>query len=66
MKKYSSDKDINMLVRILLKKKGWSIKQGRHPRLITPSGVKITVPSTPSDFRAFKNFKMDIRRLKEL
>ncbi|MDI4667627.1 hypothetical protein AAEU31_02355 [Pseudoalteromonas sp. SSMSWG5] len=66
MKKYSSDKDINMLVRALLKKKGWSIRQGKHPKLITPSGFKVTVPSTPSDFRAFKNFKNDIRRLKEL
>ncbi|MCF2849445.1 hypothetical protein NH514_20170 [Pseudoalteromonas sp. ACER1] len=66
MKKYSSDKDINMLVRALLKKKGWSIRQGKHPKLITPSGLKLTVPSTPSDFRAFRNFKNDIRRLKEL
>ncbi|MBB1371573.1 MULTISPECIES: hypothetical protein [Pseudoalteromonas] len=65
MKKYSNDKNINTLVCKLLKKKGWSLKRGRHPRLIAPSGIKITVPSTPSDFRAYRNFKMDIRRLKE-
>jgi hypothetical protein len=66
MKKYSNDKNINTLVNQLLKYKGWSIKRGRHPILVTPMGRKLTVPSTPSDFRAYKNFKLDIRRLQGL
>ncbi len=64
MKKYSSDKNINVLVNRLVNHYGWSCKKGRHPKLITPSGKRLSVPSTPSDKRrAFQNFKHDVRRL---
>ncbi|MDX1282962.1 hypothetical protein [Shewanella colwelliana] len=66
MKKYSKDKDINLLVHQLLKSGVWQIRRGRHPVLTAPSGKRLTVPSTPSDRRAFLNFKLDVRRLQGL
>ena len=63
MKKYSSDKDINKLVGSLCKI-GWQfINRKKHGALITPHGKKLTVPSSPSDRRAFKNFSTDIRTI---
>jgi len=63
MKKFSSDKDINKLV-IKLCKLGWGYKnRKKHGALLTPSGKKITVPSSPSDRRAYKNFSSDIRAI---
>lgn len=66
MKKYSSDKNINVLVQQLLKQSRWRIRQGRHAVLITPTGKRLAVPSSPSDHRAFLNFKHDVRRLQGL
>jgi hypothetical protein len=66
MKKYSNDKNINVLVHQLLKSGAWEIRRGRHPVLTAASGKKLTVPSTPSDRRAFINFKLDVRRLQGL
>ncbi|WP_445772139.1 hypothetical protein [Rheinheimera sp.] len=63
MKKYSNDKNINTLVHRLLKQNRWQIRQGRHPVLIAPTGRRLAVPGTPSDRRAFLNFKHDVRRL---
>ena len=64
VKKYSRDKNINELVKRLLKHYGWKLKkQNRHPVSVSPSGQQQTIPCTPSDYRAFKNFKHDIRRL---
>jgi hypothetical protein len=66
MKKYSSDKNINALVHRLLKQNRWQIRQGRHPVLIAPTGKRLAVPGTPSDHRAFLNFKHGVRRLQGL
>ncbi len=66
MKKYSNDKNINALVHRLLKQNRWQIRQGRHPVLIAPTGRRLAVPGTPSDRRAFLNFKHDVRRLQGL
>ncbi|WP_351078642.1 hypothetical protein [Shewanella sp. CAL98-MNA-CIBAN-0140] len=64
MKKYSSDKNINNLVYHIIKSKGWEeYRRGRHLILIAPNGRKLSVPGTPSDVRAFNNFKSDVRRL---
>ncbi|MBA6339603.1 hypothetical protein H4J59_01060 [Colwellia sp. MB02u-10] len=63
MRKFSSDKDINKLVKKLCKL-GWEYKnRKKHGALLTPKGKKITVPSSPSDRRAFKNFSSDIRTI---
>jgi len=62
--KYSANKRVDELVRQLIKK-GWEFRWGgKHGRLKPPHGMPIlTVPSTPSDRRAFANFKGDVRRL---
>jgi len=63
MRRYSNDKDINQEVRMLVKS-GWKIKNGsKHSRVISPAGYQLTVPSTPSDHRAWLNFNRDIRHI---
>jgi hypothetical protein len=66
MGKYSSDKNIDSLVKELLTE-GWSSsRKKRHWQLIPPTGGRIqTVPVTPSDGRAFMNFRGDIKRIKQ-
>lgn len=60
---YSNDKNIASYVRRLVRA-GWRYQMGgRHGKLISPAGRRIPVPCTPGDFRAFDNFKRDIRRL---
>lgn len=34
---------------------------GRHGVLITPKGRRLSVPSPPSDWRAYKNLRRDVR-----
>ena len=51
---------------MLVREKGWRIVsagRGRHAKLITPNGRKTTIPGSPSDWRAFKNFKRDTAHL---
>jgi len=63
MKKYSSCKEIHCLVKRLVKQ-GWGYQRGKkHGRIIAPSGRKLTIPSTPSDCRAYYNFRGDVRGL---
>lgn len=63
MKRYSNDKNINQEVRALIKS-GWTVKRGsKHARVISPSGCYLTVPSTPSDHRAWLNFSRDIKEI---
>lgn len=62
--KFSSQKDINKLVRELVRK-GWSFQRGgKHGRLSHPSSKKVlTVSGSPSDRYAVKNFTRDVYRL---
>lgn len=61
--KYSRDKNIAAFVRDLVRD-GWQYHMGgRHGKLLSPTGRRMPVPCTPSDHRAFLNFKRDIRRL---
>jgi hypothetical protein len=65
MKKFSSNKDINVYIKKLMTA-GWSFKRRRkHSCIIYERGGKISIPSTPSDRRAFNNFKKDTIRLME-
>ncbi len=60
---YSKNKDIAKLVRRRLRE-GWRFQTGkRHNKLISPFGRKFVVPSTPSDRRAYQNFRQDISRV---
>lgn len=60
--RYSNNKDIDRVVRSLLRQ-GWEYcRRHKHGKLLGPSGEHITVPGTPSDGRAVSNFRADIRR----
>lgn len=63
--KYSSCKEIDALIRRLVGK-GWSYHRGRkHGKLFAPvGGVRVTVPGSPSDWRAVMNFRRDVRAAK--
>lgn len=63
MKRFSSSKEINVLVCQLVRD-GWRFQQGgHHGKLYAPDRtVRLSVPSTPSDRRAFLNFRQDVRR----
>lgn len=62
--KYSSDKQIHVLVRKLVRDDWEFVRGGKHGRLRSPEGLAIlTVPGSPSDSRAFLNFRQDVRRV---
>lgn len=63
MRKFSLNKEINKLVKILLKK-SWQYRSGRkHDILIAPNNRRCSIPSSPSDYRATQNFYQDVDRL---
>lgn len=61
--KYSGCREIDGIVRSLVRS-GWTYRRGRkHGRALSPDGrVSVTVPGTPSDWRSSKNFVRDVRR----
>lgn len=63
MKRYSTDSGINDMVKQLVKE-GWCFEWGgKHGKLIAPhKAVILTVPSSPSDWRASRQFRADLRR----
>lgn len=60
--KYCANKEINQLIKDLVRH-GWHFRRGsKHGRLSSPDGqAQLSVPSTPSDRRAFLNFRRDVR-----
>lgn len=60
--KYCTSKEINQLVKGLIRH-GWQFRWGgKHGRLSSPDGrANLSVPCTPSDRRAFLNFRRDVR-----
>jgi predicted RNA binding protein YcfA (HicA-like mRNA interferase family) len=53
------------LTRALLAK-GWTLRYLRngHLRLEHPGGVhSVVIPGTPSDWRSWRNFRADVRRI---
>lgn len=61
--KYSSKKDLNQLIRQLVRQ-GWHYQTGRkHGRLTHPDGwPTMTVAKSPSDSRSVENFRHDLRK----
>lgn len=60
--KYCVCKDIDREVRAQIRN-GWHFeKRRKHGRLVSPSGAFVCVPSTPSDYRALRNFRRDVKR----
>ena len=60
--KYCTSKDINTVVKHLVNE-GWVFRWGiKHGRLTAHSGMPtLTVPGSPSDRRAFLNFRRDVK-----
>jgi hypothetical protein len=64
MRRFSNNKDINKFIKNLMRERKWYCLRGKkHPYLYSSKGKRITVPSTPSDYRAYQNFKKDITRV---
>jgi hypothetical protein len=62
MTRYSNNKDIQKLVCQLIKHNWKFQRRKKHGSIFLPAGKRFTVPSTPSDKRAFQNFSKDIQR----
>lgn len=62
--KYSSSKDLDGIVRVLVRQ-GWTFSHGgKHGKLRTPCGkCFLTVPVSPSSRQVAKNFAGDVKRL---
>lgn len=62
--KYSSSKEFDMVIRQLLRER-WTYSKGKkHGKLYPPTGSsRITVPGSPSDWRALLNFRRDVREV---
>jgi predicted RNA binding protein YcfA (HicA-like mRNA interferase family) len=62
--KYSSAKEVDKLIRQLVTQ-GWKFWWGgKHGRIRHPQGFPVlTVPKSPSDYRAALNFRRDIRKV---
>lgn len=62
--RYSKSKEIDAIVKNLVRR-GWSFKWGKkHGRLGHPAcGARLTVPKSPSDWRASLNFRRDLQHL---
>lgn len=62
--RYCSAKEINAIVAELVRD-GWSFrKRAGHGKLRPPQGrPTLTVPSSPSDHRAWLNFRRDVRHV---
>lgn len=62
--RYCSAPEINNLVTQLVRE-GWRFRRGtKHGKLQPPQGhCTLTVPRTPSDHRAWMNFRRDVRHI---
>jgi hypothetical protein len=62
--KYSGSKEINEVIKRLLRS-NWTFYHGRkHGRLLPPnSKVFLTVATTPSDRNSIKSFSRDLKRI---
>lgn len=61
--KYSSDKEMDRLIRQLVRE-GWDYRHGaKHGRITHPKGrPTLTVAKSPGDFRSIQNFRSDVRK----
>ena len=67
MKKYCKAPEIDALV-VQLVRSGWHFHRGgRHGKLRNPQGAcALTVPISPSDHRAWLNFRRDVRHAQRM
>jgi hypothetical protein len=63
MPHYSHCKDLNQYIKLLIKNKIVLFQKGKRHHFIVINDVhKFPIPGTPSDRRAYLNFKTDIQR----
>lgn len=60
--KLSNNKDIHQLITKLLKQESIYLSKGKKHNFLMINNRKLAVPSTPSDFRSFQQFKHDVNR----
>ena len=61
MLRLSKDKNINTLVNEMISV-GWKYKRRtKHGSIVSPKGRMLIIPSTPSDRRAFYNFRQAVK-----
>lgn len=61
---YSNNKDIDKIVRDLVRKEKWTFEHGKkHGKLTAPNGLSTPVTISPSDSRAANNFRAVVRKL---
>ncbi|WP_186020502.1 hypothetical protein [Burkholderia gladioli] len=68
-KHYSSNKDFNEAIAGLVQDAGWQYRppgKSKHAKVIAPNGRKMTVPFSPGDWRAVRNFRREVARLSAL
>jgi len=59
---YSRNKNIDTIVKELVRN-GWEpARRSRHWQVKSPNGNVLTIPNTPSDGRALLNFRADLKR----
>lgn len=64
-RKYSQNKEINEIVKVLTRE-GWKTKDGgKHLKLIAPGGETVSVSRSPSDRNAASGLRQDIKKIKE-
>lgn len=60
--KLSNNKDIHQLITKLLKQESIYLSKGKKHNFLMINNRKLAIPSTPSDFRSFQQFKHDVNR----
>lgn len=63
---YSADKDINKLIKKLLKQPNTNFKYGKKHDFLIIHNIKIAIPCTPSHISTFIKFKSQIKRIQRL
>jgi len=64
MKRYTTNKDWNVVIKRLIRN-GWIYQRGgKHGRLVPPNGARtVTVSNSPSDRRSLKNFLCLVKQI---
>lgn len=60
--KFSNNKDINQFIAKLLRQESIYLSKGKKHNFLMINNQKLAIPSTPSDFRSFQQFKHDVNR----
>jgi hypothetical protein len=62
--KWCTEKDVDSEIRALVKE-GYRVTEGRHIKVKAPCGHTVTISRSPSDWRAIRKIRADIRHMRE-